>query len=276
MRLVLLAITGLLFELVTLTWVFSGLLSMNPWGFLESRRACGETARLQGQAPKWSAVRSSLDIIRARPAIADAVNLVTAPLAAQLYWLATLNDGTVIRLDAEGNVVVLTTADLVQTAQRLAGPAVIAEQSLIDEEDAYYFRERRYFRERWEDFVLPVYRVVLGDAERTRYYLDPRSGALLLRADTNARWHRWLFGALHRIDFTAGMRARPVWDIIVLTLLLGGLGVTATGFYLGSPHPDGFRDLAAFCGEAKNRRAPENQPRMTGTARARRSFTGRS
>jgi hypothetical protein len=37
---------------------------------------------------------------------------------------------------------------------------------------------------------------------------------------------------LHRIDFTAWMRARPAWDVIMLTLLLGGLASTVTGFYL--------------------------------------------
>jgi uncharacterized iron-regulated membrane protein len=219
-------IAGLVFGLVTLTWVFSGLVSMNPWGFLDGRRAGGEMGRVQGPAPKWSDVRASLDTIRARPSIANAVSLVTAPFAAQLFWLATLNDGTVIRLDANGNVVALTAVDLAQAAQRIADQTSIAEQGQIDEEDAYYFRQRR------ENFVLPAYRVTLGNAERTRYYLDPRSGAVLQRADADARWHRWLFGALHQFDFTAGMRARPLWDIIVLTLLLGGLGVTATGFYL--------------------------------------------
>jgi hypothetical protein len=219
-------IAGLVFGLITLTFVFSGLVSMNPWGFLDSRRGGGETGRLQGPAPKWSDVRSSLDAIRTRPSVANAVSLVTAPLAAQLYWLATLNDGTVIRLDAQGSVAAPTAADLAQAAQRIAGPSAIAEQGLIDEADAYYFRQRR------ESFALPVYRVILSDADSTRYYLDPHSGALLQRADANARWHRWLFGGLHRIDFTAWMRARPLWDIIILTLLLGGLGVTATGFYL--------------------------------------------
>jgi hypothetical protein len=38
-----------------------------------------------------------------------------------------------------------------------------------------------------------------------------------------ARGYRWFFGGLHRINFTAWMRARPVWDIIMLTLTLGGL-----------------------------------------------------
>jgi hypothetical protein len=47
-----------------------------------------------------------------------------------------------------------------------------------------------------------------------------------------ARRYRWLFGGLHRIDFTAWMRARPIWDIIMLTLMLGGVALTTTGFYL--------------------------------------------
>src|SRR4029077_8466908 len=107
----------------------------------------------------------------------------------------------------------------------IAGDVEIVEQSLISDEDAYYFQES-------ERFVLPVYLVVLKDDESTRYYIDPQSGALLQRADATARWYRWLFGGLHRIDFTAWMRARPTWDIIMLTLMLGGLASTVTGFYL--------------------------------------------
>src|SRR5262249_10984099 len=68
---------GLLFGLVTLTWVVSGLVSMNPWGFLESRSAGGEQARLQGHPPKWRAVRDSLDAIRRAGILRDVVRLVT-------------------------------------------------------------------------------------------------------------------------------------------------------------------------------------------------------
>ena len=119
----------------------------------------------------------------------------------------------------------MSESDLVEAGKRIAGGVEIAEQALIGEEDAYYFRQG-------ERFVLPVYRVVLRDDESTRYYVDPHSGALLQRADATARWYRWLFNGFHRIDFTAWMRARPTWDIIVLTLMLGGLASTVTGFYL--------------------------------------------
>jgi uncharacterized iron-regulated membrane protein len=218
-------IAGLIFGIATLTFVVSGLISVNPWGFLEDRRGGGEQARLEGGPLKWGEVRASLDAVRAKPEIAGSVSLVTAPFAARLYWLATRQDGTVTRLDREGSIAPVSEADLAEAARRIAGNAEIAEQALIAEEDAYYFREG-------ERFVLPVYRVMLRDDESTRYYVDPRSGAVLERADATARWYRWLFGGLHRIDFTAWMRARPAWDVIMLTLLLGGLASTVTGFYL--------------------------------------------
>jgi hypothetical protein len=217
--------TGLMFGLVTLTWVLSGLISMNPWGFLESGRGADEQARIEGQPIKWVEVRASLDVLRTRPAIADAANLTTASLEGRLYWRATQIDGSVIRLDATGNVASASKTDLARAAQRLAEPAGIAEQGMLYEEDAYYFRKR-------DSFVLPVYRVILSDKGGTRYYLDPTTGSLLLRADTNNRWHRWLFGGLHRVDFMPWLRASPVWDVVVLILMLGGLALTSTGLYL--------------------------------------------
>jgi hypothetical protein len=96
---------------------------------------------------------------------------------------------------------------------------------LIEEMDAYYIGDRSSAR-------LPVYRVIANDSESTRYYIGPTSGALPERADSNRRWHRWLFGAIHRLDFAAWIRVRPVWDIILIVLMLGGFALSATGVYL--------------------------------------------
>jgi hypothetical protein len=48
---------------------------------------------------------------------------------------------------------------------------------------------------------------------KTRYYLDPNTGALLQRADATGRWPQWLFSGLHRLDFAEWMRTRPFRDI---------------------------------------------------------------
>jgi uncharacterized iron-regulated membrane protein len=217
-------LAGLVFGLVTLTWVVSGLLSMNPWGLLESRGA-GEAARIQGALPKWSEIKASLDALREEPSLTNAVSLRTAPLAGRLYWLVTREDGTVARVDAFGNPAPVSISDLTAAVERLVRPHGIAAQGMLSEEDAFYFNRR-------DGFTLPVYRVIANDEGRTRYYLDPASGELLQRTDANGRWHRWLFGGLHRLDFTASLRAHPLRDFIVLVLMLGGAAVTVTGSYL--------------------------------------------
>ncbi len=218
-------IAGLIFGIATLGFVVSGLISMNPWGFLEDRGGGGEAARLIGGPLKWGDIRSSLEALRGKPEMDGAVSLAAAPFAGRLYWLATRADGSITRFDSDGGVTSLSEADLAEAAIRIAGDTEIAEQALIAKEDAYYFREDG-------PFVLPVFRVVLRDDENTRYYVDPRSGALLGRFDATARRYRWLFNGLHTMNFTALLRAHPVRDIVLLTLLLGGLAVTITGCYL--------------------------------------------
>jgi hypothetical protein len=216
-------LAGLVFGIFTLTFVVSGLISMNPWGFLEGGGGAGELGRLEGSAPRWGEVRTSLAALQARSV--NAVSLITAPLAGQLFWLATAEDGTATRFDAAGNPAPLTAQELAEAAQRIVGTNGIAAQGLLSEEDAYYYSHH-------DPAVLPVYRIIANDAESTRYYLDPTSGGLLSRAGANARWHRWLFDGLHSLDFAAWLRARPGWDIIMVILLLGGLAGSATGVYL--------------------------------------------
>src|SRR5690606_5148682 len=67
----------------------------------------------------------------------------------------------------------------------------------------------------------------------TRYYIDPTSGRLLLKVDAAQRGYRWLFEGLHRFDFTAALRSRPLWDVLMILLLAGVTGVSATGTFMG-------------------------------------------
>jgi uncharacterized iron-regulated membrane protein len=221
-------ITGLFFGLVTLTWVVSGLFSMQPWGFLESAGG-DERQRLAGAYPQWGQVQRSLESVRGGRMI-DVVSLRAAPFGGDLFWLASHRDGGVTRLDAAGNPAPFTPDDLSRAAGLLAGGRGIRSAELVDSEDGYYFRFQG-FAER-DPLVLPVYRIALNDDGNTRYYLNPSTGALLLRVDAAERGYRWLFNGLHRWDFTAAIRSRPFWDILVLFLMLGSTAGVATGVYL--------------------------------------------
>jgi hypothetical protein len=221
-------IAGLVFGVVTLTWVISGTFSMNPWGFLEGGGG-DERMRVAGEPIAWSTVRASIDALK-QNAPRDAVNLTSAPLDGKLFWLASTADGSVTRLDAQGIPAAVSEADLQGAVERLGRGKTIESQTMMTGEDAYYFDFS--IAERSDSPPFPVYRVVLSDAEHTRLYLSPQTGQLLRKVDANGRGSRWLFSGLHRIDFFGWLRVRPIWDLVVLVLMLGGLGVTGTGVYL--------------------------------------------
>jgi len=206
-------LTGLAVGVLTLTWVASGLVSMNPWGFLESPDDPAP-ARLAGPPPRFAEVQAALESAAARaPAVAQ---VKLAPLGGRTFVLAGDE-----RLDAAGHPAPLAPADLAAAGERLG---VVASQGLIGAEDAYYFSHH-------EAVSLPAWRVRLRDGRR--YYLDPRTGGLLAAFDAQAKGYRWLHQGLHRLDFVPGFRRGPVWAVATLALLsLVTVGV-ATGVWLG-------------------------------------------
>jgi hypothetical protein len=219
-------IAGLAFGMFTLSWVFSGLVSMNPWGWLEGAGAQPERAQLRGAAPSGTQFMGALQsFARVRPS--GVVSLQIAPLDGQLFFIATAASGLRRRLDAGAASAPLNKVDLAYIAATLRGAGESMAASLINEEDNYYFSHHR------EVHRLPVYRVTLRDESATRYYVDPVSGMLIVKIDRAGQRYRWWHEGLHRIDFTAALRGRPRWDVVMLLLISGVTFVCLTGAYLG-------------------------------------------
>ncbi len=220
-------VLGLTFGVVTLTWLLSGLLSMNPWGALAGTGPRGETARIEDFSLPVSALRPLVAGWSGRALPPDTTHLEAAPFAGRLYLLAYDGTGRAQRLDGRRlDNVTLTAAELEAAARRLLPDVPVVEAELIDAPDAYYYDHKTAGR--W-----PVFRVVLDDADRTRYYLDPESGRILDRIDASRRAYRWLFTALHSLDFAAVIRIRPVWDMLMLVLLAGVATVGGSGVWMG-------------------------------------------
>jgi hypothetical protein len=219
-------IAGLVFGVFTLSWVLSGLLSMNPWGLLEGEGAEAQAAQLRGSLnPSGAQVKAALQAMAtARPA--DLVSIEAAPLNGQLYFIGYTAAGDRRRLNAAADLQPLNASDLNFITVALSG-AGASIQSLLTEEDPYYFSHHR------ERVPLPVYRIVMGEGGATRYYIDTVSGMLLMKIDRSARRYRWWHEGLHRLDFTATLRGRPQWDVLMLLLMSGVTMVCGTGAYLG-------------------------------------------
>ena len=216
-------IGGLVFGVLTLTWIASGLFSMNPWGFLDSYAGLEERRVIAGEF-NWETSRSTLTrALTELPPDPLRVELRSAPLAGQLYTLAMDAMGESQRYDSAGAAARLDRPEIAAAVARLDVPMGALE--ILDAPDDYYYPHHD------EAIVLPVWRVLLDDAQRTRLYLDPGSGRVLSAADSAQRQFRWLHLALHRFDFAA-LRSRPLWDVVVWLLLAGVSFACITGAWM--------------------------------------------
>jgi hypothetical protein len=104
--------------------------------------------------------------------------------------------------------------------------APIVDSQLLTEYDSYYYSRGR-------QTPLPVLRVKFDDPAQTWFYVDPEMSQLLAQVPRLARVERWLYNGLHSLDFSFWYQKRPLWDIGVILLSLGGLASSGIGLVLG-------------------------------------------
>ncbi|WP_257166813.1 PepSY domain-containing protein [Bradyrhizobium sp. SRS-191] len=76
----------------------------------------------------------------------------------------------------------------------------------------------------------PIHRVICGD---TWYHVDSASGALLERLDPSRRAYRWLYQALHTLDFPALLAHATLRTVLIIGLCAAGFAFSLTGLVIG-------------------------------------------
>jgi hypothetical protein len=196
---------------LTLTWVFSGLMTMNPWGTL-SGNGVGSSygARIVGSA-NWGEVKQFLQAASESPGrFREFTQLESSPFDGRLYVIGYRADGTQARFDASGASALLGASQVEAVVGRLDLPVLSFTE--MEHEDSYHYGHK-------SPVELPTYRLILDDEERTRLYISPSSGRVRA-VDASRRLSRWIRTGLHRLDFP-GLQERPLWDAVVLLLLAG-------------------------------------------------------
>lgn len=219
-------IPGLIFGVFTLTWVFSGLLSMNPWGFLGGSNPGPALDRLYGEPPQWGELKQAIPAMVASAPVGT-VHLQFAPFDGRVFAMASTSDGAETRLGANGLNAAFGESDYARAAALIGETYAGVSWELITEEDAYYYGRAN------APPPFPALRITAEGENAAYFYASPVSGRLMRFADSEARWQRWLFNGLHSLDFTQAFRWRPFWDFLMVVLLLGATGVCATGTWLG-------------------------------------------
>jgi uncharacterized iron-regulated membrane protein len=216
-------ITGLFFGLFLFTWIASGFLSMNPWGWLEGSGAEMEEALLQGASFDSAQVRQALRSLAAA-APAEVRSVQSSAILGHLFEIAFARGGDRVRIDSGARAAPLADEEIAQVAELLA-PAAERTVERLDQGDTYYFSH-------FDDPVrLPVYRI-WSAKQSALYYLDAVSGQLIAKIDRSNRIYRWLHGALHRLDFVDVLRAGVQRGFLMVLLLMGTVAASVAGLIL--------------------------------------------
>ena len=220
-------ILGLVFGLVTCSWVFSGLLSMEPFPWLsdESNSASLVAEMLQGNDvnPTLFAAKSPHEVLRQ---VGSAKELELIEAAGQPYYVARPSPDVSQLVPMHGEVFDrFDPKTLRGLVARAVNPAQITEAHVMTQYDAYYLdRERQH--------PLPALFVEIGDVDRSMLYIDLKTARLVEAYGRRSRINRWLYHGLHSWNLPWLYRYRPAWDIFVLLLLAGGIGLSTTSVVL--------------------------------------------
>lgn len=240
---------GLLFGLTTCTWIFSGLMSMTPWDWspgtsptrVQREAVTGGPLRLEAVtierlrraadvlAPAFVPKELQVGAFRGEPyAVAYRPPEVLTSrawlntdypafvepvmLARQHVWLSMPERGMFDRFGQ----------DAFDAIARDAVPgARLVEHEWLRAYDSYYYA-------RDAALPLPVLRARYDDPVRTWLYFDPLTGAVVRKEERRSRLERWLYHGLHSLDFPVFYDMRPLWDVVLIVLSIGGVVLSVT------------------------------------------------
>lgn len=247
-------VIGLVFGAMTLTWIFSGMLYLNPTGSRNPNPLDTQTTmspyNVGGVRANYSATAAqaaaftggALDpaqftvspqhaLQRAgREFPAREVELIR--FAGRPYYLSwdTPYNSRLIAADdpAAASFVQFDSALLIAKAREALPEASITATTMLTRYDSQYYAVGSVLPKR-----LPVLRVSFDDPQATTLYIDPHRGSVVRRVDSYGRFFRYLMYALHCWDYPLLVLNRPLWDIVVILLCLGGSILSISGIVIG-------------------------------------------
>jgi hypothetical protein len=113
------------------------------------------------------------------------------------------------------------------TVEKAIGALHKGESFTISQIDRY----EEYYISRWTALPLPAYKVMVDNADRTRYYVDPATGSF--RNLNRARMaKKWVFSGLHYFNIRWLVEHPTLWTIAIWTACLGGAFVSLSGVWI--------------------------------------------
>ncbi len=237
---------GLVFGFLTCTWAFSGALSLTPFDSLRvapmtsaqrmavsgdpvdfelmtvDRLRASLAAFTPAFAPKemeYLQFRGEPYFIGYRPPpeydyameVGSNAERYTPPREHLIVSAVAPEHGTFKRFDD---------ASMWRVVEEAMPGVPMRDATWLDEYDNYYYNQDG-------QEPLPVLRARYADERGTWLYLDPHRRSLT-KHDKSSRLERWLYHGFHYLDLPFLYYKRPLWDIVVIGLSIGGMALAAT------------------------------------------------
>jgi hypothetical protein len=230
---------GLGFGLILCTWIFSGLMSMNPLGIFDAKGLKPDSAAYRHGSPVTHrpgiSVPAALSLLAGRGFHAS--ELEWRVLNGQPFILARASTGaTRLLVQSDTGVQVMDRwpdIALLAAAKHLLPAPIVAHQTL-DRYDAYYYKRETPSMYGGHERRLSALRIVYGDPESTWVHLDVHTGDIELSMDRSQRLGRWLFNLLHSWDVPALLHAGWTREALLALLSIGGMFLSLTGIVIGT------------------------------------------
>lgn len=219
-------IAGMIGGLFLITWVFSGWLSMSPWGGLRDKGQEDVSRLYAGAQPGFTAT----DMRTLAQVGAGAREVRFGWLGGQPVITLWDVDGPRLIDGATARPVVMERASIIAMARASMQGANLVGVERLDQPDRYWYSTGDL---RDDNRPLPVLRLKFDDPAQTWLHVDPATGMLLGQVGSGGRSYRWLFSALHSLDFPWLLAWPPLRHILVWLLSSLGLVISISGVVIG-------------------------------------------
>jgi hypothetical protein len=229
-------VAGLGFGAVLIAWMFSGLMSMNPWRLFESPDSLSAVPyRGDGLRTEHVDLPLAEALRRIRQAGLHAHELEWRQVGGEGYLTASdsAGDSRILAMRATAHAQSRLDRETLHAAARTMWPAGQSTAEWLHAYDAYYFARAEQSMYASQARPLPVLRVRFDDPAQTWIYLDPATGAMVHRLDEHRRAARWLFNLLHSWDWQPLLERPWLREGLVIVFSLGGMIVSVSGIVLG-------------------------------------------
>lgn len=227
---------GLAFGVITLTWIFSGLMSMNPWKIFESHGLRPDIRAYNGNTLEKTAFTLSSHEVLAQTEF-GVRELSLRVFDSRPYYLVYSSTGGTRMLAADAietkPFVMFSEDALRKAAERLMPSYHIRSAEMLNEYDNYYYSRRPHTMSGHIERRLPILRVKFDDPNHTWVHIDPYTAGVQSSSNDLGRVKRWLFNFLHSFDLRGFIDNRPIWDIFMVFFSIGGFILCISGVVIG-------------------------------------------